>query len=355
VTAHDVRNSLKGVKLAHKLLEHSYDYVGVNNPISPASIKNKDIFSDVGKSADLQDHLHAENSQDLSQIICMDNSDMVDINKNLEAKLQRFQQDLGEKVHNESILENQIKKLRIEVDSLTKLLKDNDYYTDLKGSISNISEVILNPHKNINLNEENQVILQKLICDSTIDKTTALKTQNKALCDNLQGLKQKIKEEIKRCHEAYGLARKYISTIKTCHKMQKDYVDISNYIENADMDTVEDLECIENLQLQSTQNNILIRAFTSEKLEYIHDDNPANLLQNALVDKDKQISRLNLELKIVNKSKRRNAHHMKHFKSGIKNLGDEVSVDDSDDRLSNISAQQVLRSNDMFQQSDYKK
>lgn len=136
--------------------------------------------------------------------------------------------------------------------------------------------------------------------------------------------------------------------------MQKDFVDITNYIENADMDTQEDLEKIEDLQLKSTQNNILVRSFTPEHLESINNDNPTNLLQNALIDKDKKISRLEHELKIVTKSKRRTASQMRKFKSGAKKVVDDLCNDNSDVQ-STISTKQASKVPDLLQFSDNKK
>lgn len=354
LNAIDIKNLQSSTEVGLKIFGNSYDYVDINNRKSSSASKEKMRFSNLYRSADMPGTIYGDNSLDYNQNTSVEDPSILGSHSKMEAKLQRFQQELGKKINSESLLEDQVKKLKKEIEGLNKLLSNKQYYTDLKESISNISEVILNTNKNIKLKEENQVILQKLISESTIDRIKDLEKQNQALCDNLQGLKLKIREEIKRSHESYGLARKYISTIKTCNKMQKDLVDITFYIENANMDTQEDLEKIEDFQLKSTQNNILVRSFTPEHLESINNDNPTNLLENALIDKDKKISRLEHELKIVNKSKRRTASQMRKFRSGAKKVGDELSKDNSDVE-SAISTKHLSKIPDLLQNSDYKR
>lgn len=215
LSAIDIKNLQSTTKAGLKIFGNSYDYVDNNIYKSPIITKEKKRFSNVYKSVDIPDMMFGDNSQTYNQNTSVEDSSILGSQSKLESKLQRFQQELGKKIHSESLLEDQVKKLKKEVDCLNKLLNDKQYYADLKDSISNISEVIMNTNNKVKLKEENLVIIHKLISESTLERIKELEKQNQALCDNLQGLKLKIRDEIKRSHESYGLARKYISTIKT--------------------------------------------------------------------------------------------------------------------------------------------
>lgn len=216
----------------------------------------------------------------------------------LETKLQRFQQELGDRVHSESRLQDQVKILKTEVEGLKKLLENNEYYTELKDTISDISEAIFNASKNKQLKDEHQTLLKNLLSDSLSAKIEVLEKQAKDLEQDLTQLKQKLKDEIRRSHEAYGITRKYISTIKNCAKMQKDFVDISDYINNAALDTGDDLDHIEHMQLLSTQNNNLVRNLTDRDPDIsISHDVQTSSLQRALEEKEKYIKELERKLK----------------------------------------------------------
>lgn len=310
-----------------------------------SSVDNKNMMNNLTKSLEIFDFRGEENSE----IHNPDNSRTLDSPFLLESKVKRLQQEIGKKVHHESVLEDKIKNLNIEIKGLKKLLDDNHYYTDLKHSISNISEAIFNTSKNINLKGEHQLLLKNLLGESLGEKIDNLEEKVKNLGENMGNLRQKMKEEVKRSHESYGLARKYISTIKTSHKLLKDYVDISSFIENVNMETDDDLDKIQEMQLKSTQNNALIRSFSEENLNSIS-KNQTEILQKELMKKEKLINRLEHELKIMSTSKRRTANKFRKLRSGSSHLGlDQENYDD--DKISVLSTNQVLKIPSLIEKS----
>jgi hypothetical protein len=210
--------------------------------------------------------------------------------KKMEKKLERLQKELGRKVHREMEMQIEINELKMKVDGLKRLLEGEQGYEELRNSISNISEVIMG-NKMGKIKEEHRVLLKGLVDENS-------------LTDKLKLLCQKLRCEIRRSHETYGIARKYISTIKTCHKMQKDFVDISDYINNAEMEAEEDLEKIEQNQLLTTQNNNIVRQSSDGDFLDI-DTSPSKRWEKSLFEKDKEISRLQHELDIMKVSKNR--------------------------------------------------
>jgi len=131
--------------------------------------------------------------------------------KKLKMKLSRFQEELGKKSQSETHLQEEVKRLNIELASLRKVQQNNKFYEDLKQSISNISEAIFNSSKNVTLKDEHRILLKGLLDDSFELKIDELETRNGMLLQNIQQLCAKLKIEIKRNNESCLIAKKYIS------------------------------------------------------------------------------------------------------------------------------------------------
>ena len=89
--------------------------------------------------------------------------------------------------------------------------------------------------------------------------------------------------------------------------MQQDFVDISDYIKNAELDTVEDLELIENNQFLTTQNNKVLRRLSDIEIIGIlkeEKSSPKNLMQQ-VNDRDKYIQKLEHKIQIREEGKKR--------------------------------------------------
>jgi hypothetical protein len=190
------------------------DYVsfGKNTPLHDDTKGVTDPTKVVNNSTDFSLMLNSDRILNLT----MEDGDYVsrfEYHK-LETKLQRFQHELGERVHSESRLQDQVRTLKTEGEAFKKLLENNEYYSELKDTISDISEAIFNASKNKQLKDEHQVLLKNLLNDSLCAKIDVLEKQAKDLEQDLTQLKQKLRDEIRRSHESYGMTRKYISTIK---------------------------------------------------------------------------------------------------------------------------------------------
>eukprot|EP00343_Euplotes_focardii_P000959 CAMPEP_0205799720 /NCGR_PEP_ID=MMETSP0205-20121125/1112_1 /ASSEMBLY_ACC=CAM_ASM_000278 /TAXON_ID=36767 /ORGANISM="Euplotes focardii, Strain TN1" /LENGTH=162 /DNA_ID=CAMNT_0053061557 /DNA_START=57 /DNA_END=542 /DNA_ORIENTATION=+ len=122
--------------------------------------------------------------------------------------------------------------------------------------------------------------------------------------------------------------------------MLKDYVDITDFIQNSDLESDEDLLKIEEMQLQTTQNNILVRTLSLEDLSHTVKDNPTQILNKALLEKEKHVNRLEHELKIMSKSKRRTASKYRKLRNGSQRLGDNIAQEESD-KKSAFSTRQI--------------
>jgi len=334
-----IRNSVKDAKIGNKLFGNSLNNSGEGIGKSNSLIGNQPQPNQLMRSVDLHE-LKAGENKDLQSILLLnDSSETQDVQHKLEAKLNRLQQELGKRVHKECQLQDKVKKQNIEIDGLKKLLNNNHFYTDLKGSISNISEAIFNSSKDLKLKGNHQILLKSLLEDSVSFKVDNLEQKVANLNENIHNLRHKMKEEIKRSHESIGLSRKYISAITTSNRMLKDFVDIGDFLENSTLEAEEDLLKIEEMQLQSTQNNIMVRSLSIEDLTSMR-NNPTKVLQQALMEKEKHINRLEHELQIMSKSKRRAASKYRKLRSGSKHLGDDFLKEEID-RKSAFSTRQI--------------
>lgn len=173
----------------------------------------------------------------------------IDSHQKLESKLKRFQDEVGRLVNNESRLQDQVKRLEIVNCEYKKMLENNAYFTDLKISISNLSEILLKTHKVEKMSDAHSVLFKSLLDNDLLQRLSVLETQREEISKSRDLLGQSLRSEVKRSYEGYGMARKYISVIRTCYKMQLDYVDIQEYIQSAEMDTQEDLDHLETMQV----------------------------------------------------------------------------------------------------------
>lgn len=173
--------------------------------------------------------------------------------------------------------------MQIEVESLRRLLEDNAYYLEIKETISNISEAIFNSISKYQLKDHHRALLKSLIDDSLLARLLQLEEKNSALDSNLEELRLKLKEEIKRSKDAYGLCRKYIKTIRVIAKLQNDFVDISGRIKHAESETQGDIEMIESAQYLTIQNMKLIREFSDTDNIAIINEISASIVENSEV------------------------------------------------------------------------
>jgi len=197
----------------------------------------------------------------------------------LKRKIQKLQTDLNGKFSNQLSLTKQNESFKAEIARLKKALEASQ---NTKPEYSNKLRKELPEHSFVN------------------KKSSEAKQQELSVNE----VKLKLKEELMRSQDVYSICRKYISIIKGCHKMQKDFVDISDFINNAQMDTQEDLEKLENYQFFSAQNNNIVRELSEPNASVLPlpvEDSPSAQVSH----RDKYIQKLEHKLKIREESKKR--------------------------------------------------
>ena len=83
----------------------------------------------------------------------------------LESKVNSLENHMGGLLKSEAQLKGEIAKMKIERDGYKKLLEDNEYFTELQNTISNISSAILTNNSIGEIKFNHQIMLKDLIND----------------------------------------------------------------------------------------------------------------------------------------------------------------------------------------------
>ncbi|CAI2378741.1 unnamed protein product [Moneuplotes crassus] len=254
--------------------------------------------------------------------------------RGIESKLNRLQEEIGKRVHNESMLKSSIKTLTTELNEVKKLLTHDNEYNDLKESISSISQAIFNTSKDIHIKDEHQMLLKNLIGDDLRERIGSLEEKLKTYELEVEQLQQKMQKEIRRNNQAYTICKKYIGGIKTCHKMAQEDTSIIGFLYNLSTEADEDLEKIDEFHLQSYQNSVILKSYGSKQINSAKDQSIEDMLQKELLEKDKKIHKLEHELKLMSKSKSRAGGKLIRSKFSASHTGNDLHTEESEESKS---------------------
>ena len=135
---------------------HDYAFFGQKHQIDLSEVSSK--VNSANNSKDFSDNSRNAKIAELSKNSGRNSTKGKKSSNKLELRIERLQSELATKVQNESDLESENQKLKSELDGLKNLMKNDKYYQEIKGTISNISQAIFNSSVKCSIEDQHQSI-----------------------------------------------------------------------------------------------------------------------------------------------------------------------------------------------------